>query len=201
MLPQVLLIHGFNVKDRGVGSVGELRGYLAAEGFPYHIMKYGFFELWKTRTKNDDVARDVAAFVKNSDRPVVIIGHSNGCTITYLAMRYYDAVPIHCVFVNPALPADITLPKVCSYDVWHSPSDKPVKWARMLPKSKWRPWGAMGAYGATKNGTNRGVDVIDYNKEKDYSVSSAGHSDVFKTPLLSYFGPKIIQTMKKRIGL
>tara|TARA_B110000240_G_C13322566_1_gene377777 strand:+ start:199 stop:378 length:180 start_codon:yes stop_codon:yes gene_type:complete len=59
----------------------------------------------------------------------------------------------------------------------------------------------MGAYGATKNGTNRGVDVIDYNKEKDYSVSSAGHSDVFKTPLLSYFGPKIIQTMKKRIGL
>jgi pimeloyl-ACP methyl ester carboxylesterase len=201
MKPQVLLIHGFNVSDKGVGSVGELRGYLASEGFPYHILKYGLFRLWKTRTQNDNVAEQVAAFVKNAKAPVILIGHSNGCTISHLAVKYYGAEPLHCVFINPALAVDTKLEGPCSYDVWHSPSDRPVKWARFLPDSKWRPWGAMGAYGANLTDYNEKADIVNYNKETNFEHSSKEHSDVFKTPLLSYFGPLIVNTLKERLKL
>lgn len=197
MRPQVLLIHGFNVSDKGVGSVGELRGFFAAKNYPYHILKYGHSFLLDTRFRNDNVARRVAEYIKNADRPVVVVGHSNGCTITYLAMTLYGAKPGHCVFINPALRSDIKLPNVCSYDVWHSPSDKPVKWARWLPKAKFRPWGDMGAVGAL---SVEGLDLINFNKEVAYEVISDRHSDVFSTEKLSFYGPLIVDTVERRLS-
>lgn len=197
MRPQVLLIHGFNVSDKGVGSVGELRGYFAAESFPYHIHKYGHVMLLETRFMNDNIAKDVAEFIENADRPVVAVGHSNGCAIIYLAMTLYGARPKHCVFINPALVRDIDLPAHCSYDVWHSPSDRPVKLARWLPRTKYRPWGDMGAVGANPK---EGLDLVNYNKEDNYLVSSNEHSDVFHTSKLSYFGPLIVGTVVSRIS-
>ncbi len=198
MKPQVLLIHGFNVWDGGRKSIGELRGYFAAANIPYHILKYGHFGLRDTRTKNDNVARQVTNFIKNSNEPVIVIGHSNGCAITHLAMDLYGAQPAHCVYINPALKRALIHHKCPSYDVWHSPSDKPVKWAKWLPNQRFRPWGIMGAFGAD---APHHTDVINYNKETDFDVSSETHSDVFSTEKLSYFGPLIVSTALTRVKL
>jgi len=192
---QVLLIHGFNVWDKGVGSVGELRGYCAALDLPYHILKYGHFGLWDARTKNDNVARQVKEFIDNSNDPVIVIAHSNGCTITQLAIELYAAAPEHCIFINPALRHDINLPNVCTYDIWHSPSDRPVKWAKYLPRTNFRPWGDMGAVGSTLGASH----VLNYDKENGTAVSSKKHSDVFSTELLSFFAPLILRTALQRI--
>lgn len=198
MNPQILLIHGFNVWDGGKATVGELRGYFAARDMPYHILKYGHFGLWDARTKNDNVARQVADFVTRAKEPVVCIGHSNGCAIIYLAITKYNAHPAHCVFINPALEADaLEQPLPISFDIWHSPSDKPVKWARFLPKTQFRPWGDMGAVGATNGKPDS--RIVNYNKETDYPVSSNEHSDVFRTEKLSFFGPLIVNTTLQRI--
>lgn len=190
MKPQILLIHGYNVWDKGDTTVGELRGYYAAEGCPYHILKYGHFGLWDTRTKNDDVARQATAFITNADRPVIVVGHSNGAAIIYLAMKLYGAKPAHVVLVNPALVRNLRMPEQCpSVDIWHSPSDAPVKWAKWLPSTQMRPWGDMGAYGPSYTDDPR-LNVI--NKEHEFAVSSKEHSDAFRTELLSFFGPLIV---------
>lgn len=191
MKPQILLIHGFNVWDKGKSTVGELRGYFAELGYAYHILKYGHFGLWDVRTKNDNVARQVAEFISNSERPVIVVGHSNGCAIIYLAMKMYGAKPKHCVLINPALKRDIKLPRTCNtIDIWHSPSDKPVRMAKYLLKTKLMPWGAMGADGISYQDKR----VKQFNKETDYPVSSSSHSDVFSTEKLSFFGPLISKT-------
>ena len=195
MNPQILLIHGFNVWDNGKASVGELRGYCAAMDLPYHILKYGHFGLWDARTKNDNVARQVKEFIDNSAQPVIVIAHSNGCAITQIAIDLYGVKPKHVVFINPALQRDIHLSNVCTYDIWHSPSDKPVKWARYLPKANFRPWGDMGAVGSSLDLPH----VMNYNKEDDTRISSKEHSDVFSTELLSFFAPLILTTAMQRI--
>ena len=189
MKPQILLIHGFNVWDGGQQTVGELRGYFAALGCPYHILDYGHFGLLDTRFKNDNVARRAARFINDAKQPVIVVSHSNGSAITYLAMSLYGANPAHCVFINPALDNRIALPSNCpTVDVWHSPSDAPVKLTNFLKvPAAFRPWGAMGSTGYLLDDPR----VRNYNKETGFSVSSSAHSDVFQTEKLSYFGPLI----------
>lgn len=196
MKPQVLLIHGFNVWDGGQQTVGELRGYFAALGCPYHILNYGHFGLLDTRFKNDNVARQTAEFINNSKQPVIVVSHSNGSTITYLSITLYGAKPAHCVFINPALKNDVIFPEHCpTVDVWHSPSDQPVKISKLLPASNFRPWGEMGSTGYIGNDKR----VRNFNKESNFAVSSKEHSDVFTTEKLSYFGPIIAGTALARI--
>lgn len=194
---QALLVHGFNVWDGGKDTVGELRGYFAAEDVAYHILNYGHFGLWDARRKNDDVAKRVASFSHNSEEPVIAVGHSNGCAIIHLAITLYDANIEHAVYINPALDINTTMPIGTSFDVWHSPSDKPVKLARLLPKAKFRPWGAMGAFGSSDRLNS---EVRNFNKETDFSVSSKEHSDVFKTKKLSYFGPRIVRQAVEKLN-
>ena len=195
MKPQVLLIHGFNVKDGGKKSIGELGPYFTNRDCDVHMRKYGHFTITEARLKNDDVAKQVEQFVKNSVEPVILVGHSNGCNIIYLAMKLFKAEPAHTVFINPALKRDIRMPPSCkSLDIWHSPSDKPVKWARFLWKSKYLNWGAMGTYGPSYEDPR----INSYNKE-EMLPSSKTHSDMFHTENISFYGPKVADASLRRI--
>jgi len=191
MMPQVLLVHGFNVWDGGLASVAELSTYFEEYDCPVHVIKYGHFGLWDVRTKNDNIALQVATFIGNSQRPVIVVGHSNGAAIIYLSMILHGAKPARVVYINPALNRDIDFPTNCpQYDVWHSPSDRPVGLAKYLLPTKFRPWGDMGAVGPT----HRAPHIHVYNKEHDYCVISQTHSDVFLPEKIAYFGPLIAST-------
>ncbi len=195
MKPLVLLVHGFNVFNPEK-SVGKLRTFFESQGCPTIMVDYGHTGLIETRLKNPKIAKRLAKLAKSakaidSDRRVIAVGHSNGCAILHLATNEHQAPIDKLVYINPALKKNLT-PGIDVYqcDVWHSPSDKAVKWSRVLAKiipRKWfnaRPWGKMGAVGYV--GDDRRMNNFD--KENDYVLSSKAHSDVFKWSLIGYFG-------------
>lgn len=179
-----ILVHGFNVWDGGRATVGKLRPFFADEGVPYIMLNYGHFGLGDTYWRNKKIAAQVtkactAARINGSR--VVAVGHSNGCAILHYAAKELGAQIDKTVFINPALDADAAL--VGRVDVWYSPSDRPVRWAKYLP---FHPWGEMGATGYTGPARD---GIRNFNKETDFPLPSREHSDLFQVELLPLFGP------------
>ena len=148
------LVHGFNVDDRGVGSVHRIVPALRAQGVKFDFLTYPWTDLITLRRSTKWAVGELQSRVRPGDS---VLGHSHGCVI---ALRT-AAAGVHWRWmglVNPALPTDEDFPKhvVDNVDVWHSPGDlaTPVGavWrvvSRVLPWY-WRnphPWGAMGRYG------------------------------------------------------
>ena len=188
----VILIHGYNVWDGGRATVGRLAPFFNARGIAHFAVNYGHFGLLETRFKNIRVAKRVALACRAAvDQTVIVVGHSNGCAIAHLAASEFGAPIDKAVYINPALEKDMPLPEsVRALDVWHSPSDAPVKISKWLLPARMRPWGEMGATGY------QGVEdcrIVNYNKETDYPVRSDEHSDVFDLSELPFFGPLIAE--------
>lgn len=200
MKPIVLLIHGFNVFNPEK-SVGKLRTFFEVRGCPTVMINYGHTGLIETRFKNPKIAKKIAAITAaikkaNPDRPIILVGHSNGCAIIHIATNDFGAIADNVVYINPALEKHLSPGNhVKKCHVWHSPSDKPVKWARRLSKiipKKWfnaRPWGEMGAVGYV----GQDERMLNYNKEYSFLLSSKTHSDVFDWELMPYFGELIVE--------
>ena len=55
------LVHGFNVKDAGAGTVDRLVPHLTHAGFKCIELDYGYFNLLRVRLCNKAVARTIAA--------------------------------------------------------------------------------------------------------------------------------------------
>lgn len=186
-----ILAHGFNVKNSGKTTTDRLRPYLEAAGFDVLEFDYGWFGLFGVRFYDDNLAKALAGMTPAG---ALFIGHSNGCTIGHLAAHQRARFKAM-VFINPALDSKVPLaPQVRALHVWHSPSDKPVAWARLLPS---HPWGDMGAVGYRGNYDSR---ITNFNKENGYPVSSKKHSDVFTGDRLEYFAPLIIERAKEALA-
>ena len=200
MKPIVLLIHGFNVFNPEK-SIGKLRTFFETRGCPTIIVNYGHTGLMETRFKNPKIAKKIAVItraIKKSDpnRRIVLVGHSNGGAIIHIATNAYGAIADEVVYINPALEKHLSPgDNVKKCQVWYSPSDKPVKWARRLSKiipKRWfnaRPWGEMGAVGYVGDD----LRITNFNKEDDFLLSSKTHSDVFDWELMPYFGDLIVE--------
>lgn len=197
--PLPILTHGFNVWDGGRATVGKLRPFLSALDIPYVAVNYGHVGLLGTRLKNRKIAGRVAEAVgtaiDSGFRPV-LIGHSNGCSINHLALQQIAAErSVDAIYINPALKDGIEIaPAVAKLAVWHSPSDKPVRWSKWLLASNARPWGEMGAIGYTGGDTR----VRNYNKER-MTPPSTGHSDLFSDALLPFYGPLIARSVEQGV--
>ena len=179
---RVILVHGFNVADDGEKTVGQLQPFFEDEGCKVKRFPYGWRGLLGVRFGNPGLAKILAAMADEGD---IAVGHSNGCAIIHEASRL-GAQFAGIVYINPALDDDSALPAhIPVLHVWHSPSDSPVKWARWLP---WHSWGDMGADGYKGTPDPR---ITCFDKENGFPVSSREHSDVFREPCLSYFGPLI----------
>lgn len=208
----VILLHGFNVFDGGKKTVGRLAPFFDAEKFEVRELNYGYFGFLSTRFLNDNVARKLASLVVTANiegRRVHLVGHSNGCTIIWLMSQIsgWDRIPYACstTFLNPALERDLPLSATLGHiHVYHAPSDLPVKLSRLLlVPAKFRPWGAMGAYGASAGHLpGRYSSVVNVNMDRvarglalvepdRWEETDMGHSGVFKEPALSLFGPRI----------
>lgn len=179
----VVLVHGFNVHDKGADTVDTLRPYFEAQGYKVLEFDYGFVGLMAVRFFNDNLASALASMLPCE---AIVVGHSNGCAIANAASLLTDKIK-HLVYINPALDSDFEVsPYVNSVHVWHSPSDKPVWFSKFLIH---HAWGDAGSKGYT------GVDtrVLNIDKENAYSIKSDSHSDVFSGYKLRFFGPKIVE--------
>ena len=166
------------------------------------IVYYTYTGVMGSRWKNLKIAKRIAEVTKSIKKEngtkILAVGHSNGCAILHLATKEYSAHIDYLVYLNPALKRTFAPGvKVRHCDVYHSPSDIPVrasKWLSKLTKlvsNKWfkaRPWGEMGASGY------EGPDkrMCNLNKQKDFLVYSETHSDVFYYDKIAYYGPKIV---------
>jgi pimeloyl-ACP methyl ester carboxylesterase len=181
---RAILIHGFNVRDEGNSTVGTLVPYLQAAGFHVKRPRYGWRGLLGVRYLNDTFSQLIADLSEPGD---TLIGHSNGCAIAVQAVEKTEHEFDRLVLINPALDSDYLFPSnVRRIDVWHSPSDAPVRFAKLLP---WHSWGDMGAVGY------RGLydpRVRSFNKENGFEVSSSSHSDVFAPGKVEFFAPIIV---------
>lgn len=183
---RAILVHGFNVRDKGAGSIDRMEPYLRARNFQVAQFDYGWLFLLGVRLKTRKHARRLAAMSETGD---VAIGHSNGCNLIIEA-AWRGARFKRVVFINPALDSDTPLPpQIDRCDVWHSPSDKAVRFARFL----WfHSWGQMGAVGYTGESSR----YRNFDKENDFARSSDSHSDVFSDTLLPYFAPHIVRALE-----
>ncbi|WP_339869053.1 hypothetical protein [Pseudohongiella nitratireducens] len=190
MNTHVILLHGFNVRDGGKGSVGKLMMFFEAAGCSVELMSYGYFNVFMPRWRNKTVARDLAdkvARVKAAGYRCVVCAHSNGAAITHLAGKKHDAPIDKVMYINPALDAGVRFPESFgAFDVWHNPKDIIVKLARLIP---WHQWGSMGAVGYTRF-DHRGHN---YNMLTNFDLPSALHSSIFHDPARAVFGPLIAQ--------
>lgn len=194
----IILIHGYNVSNPGK-SVGRLRKPFEALGYKVVMLNYGYWPFtWQITHINPKVAKKLADSVKeliDEGYTVDIAGHSNGCTIVYLASHRYDLEVNTFVAINPALKRD-SHPCISAklVQVWFNGSDMPVifgKWLRWLTPwaRKARPWGEMGMEGY--KGKNNEPPVVGFDAGEQFKVKAEGHSAVFERKVRGFFLPRI----------
>jgi len=183
-----LLVHGFNVRDHGEGTIGRFRPFLISRGWDNIMFKMGWMGFLRVYLHNKKHARRLAAAASNAKKAgnatVIAVGHSNGCAIIHMATTQFNAPIDRICYINPALEKDkVPGGLVGQIDVWYSPSDRSVKLAKYLPRHLWGEMGSTGYVGDDLRFTN-------FNKE-DMVVSSREHSDFAAAEKLSFFGPLI----------
>lgn len=192
-----ILIHGFNVINAGRTTTGKLRPFLLAAGYEVDEITYKFWPiingLINTHTKNDKVAQslvDKCQQYQEDEYEITVIGHSNGCTITYLAS--YKTLIDKIVFINPALERNKAPFCINKYIVYYSNGDIAnrlggyLNW--LIPGDEMnRPWGQMGTYGP-----NYKSDIMETVNEEVLLNKKIGHSDVFKKQNISIFANDMI---------
>lgn len=178
---RVVLVHGFNVRDKGVRSVDRL-----AEHFPgwWDVDKdeadYGFFNLWKVRFARRGAIRRIAEALKTAD---AVVAHSNGCNYVMKALRFVpDSRRIKVFFLSPAVNRTTRFPKVVEKAiVLFTKADFWVFLSGFLP---FHPWGWMGMLGP--KGEDERVDA------RDFTDIVGSHSGWFKPDMAPFTAGIII---------
>jgi len=169
---KIVLIHGFNVRDKGRGSIDKLKPYLK-KTFPDALIDndsadYGWDFLLKANYfywVGDTIDR-IANALKDAD---LVICHSNGANYCQKALNKICNKKIKVAYLSPALNRHHKFNE--SFDkclVMHTNDDKTVSLAKYIPFSS---WGDMGKIGALTD---------DYRvKNIDHTTKILHHSDWF----------------------
>jgi pimeloyl-ACP methyl ester carboxylesterase len=180
---EVILTHGFNVRDEGVKTTDQLRPYFEQAGYYVYEADYNWTGLLGVRLCNAKLARMMAGMVAEN---TIFVGHSNGCAIGWMA-SLCGAPFEQMILINPALDNDVKFgPQVKRIHVWHTRFDKPTMISKFLLV---HPWGDLGRVGYKGNDPR----VFNYNMADDFPMAVRGHSEVFKSPLKELFGPMIVE--------
>lgn len=143
-LPTAHILHGFNVRDHGAGTLLRLTSTIALLGYCVRRWPFGWRFLLSVRFGNARRARQIAATLKPGD---LLVGHSDGCNLADLAARYASLPPksLHLLYFNPALNRCTKLPEtVATCTLYASPNDRALWWARWLPAHRWGDLGRVG---------------------------------------------------------
>jgi len=166
------IVHGFNVKDDGHGSVDKIKRHLRKQQPDREIrdIDYGWMHRARVRLCNKNVARTIASMVAPGSN---VIAHSNGAALVYYAAKF-GAMWNHVTLINPALDSGLAIKNARSVHVWYDPSDPWVSLATYIP---WSIWGRQGRTGYTgDNSRTQSFNMYQIFKKKHY------HSGVFSNP-------------------
>lgn len=178
---RVILVHGFNVRDKGAGTTGRLAAKLRKIK-DCEVIEFtpGWRGLVGVRVSNKRRAQQLAKLVKEGD---LLIGHSDGCNLIDMACHELSSLypaKINCVYINPALDRDTALaPIVNKCLVFHTETDH-VVWI-----SKWlafHPWGEMGKKGYKPTRPSLRDDRYQNVAYEGLGYHSLGHNGVFHNP-------------------
>lgn len=167
---RIVVVHGIHAAE-GESHVWQLRPGLEAEtGLEVGVFEYGFMSFWSARFRNSKIAERLAAIVQPGD---VIVNHSNGAAVTYLACRDFGMRPSVVACVNPALDNDLLFRGASETDVYYNAGDTWVGLASILIG---HVWGDMGKVGY--KGQHPGVHNIDCGNTPGMPKVD-GHIDLF----------------------
>jgi len=183
---KIVLVHGFNVRDKGEHTVDKLEPYFPKD---WEIEKdaadYGFFNLWAVRFRKRPAIRRIAIALEDAD---AVIAHSNGANYVLKALKLIqrpNAVSVF--FLSPAASRKAKFAEsVKKAVVYFTKVDIPVFFAGFLP---FHSWGWMGFRGAKTDDpriTNRDcTDIV------------GSHSDYFSRGNAPFVAGNIEKELKK----
>ena len=170
----IVLIHGFNVKDNGAGSVDRLKPHLQVM-FPdaeidTDTADYGWDWLFKVHFfyMFGDIIKRIAQALKTAD---VVITHSNGANYCMKALKRIRNKNLKVIHLSPALDRSYKFKKRVfgKAHIFHTLKDKVVGVSKYIPFS---PWGDMGQVGSSSS--------LPHVVNHDWTKTINGHSDWFK---------------------
>jgi pimeloyl-ACP methyl ester carboxylesterase len=187
------LIHGFNVWDGGLDTVGRLTVYIKGKVI---LHDYGWTGLLGLACNNRSAVEKIIKAFEPGDS---IIAHSNGCLIAWQAVELLGDNVKSVVCINPALRRDAVWHKGVDVMCLHNSTDWVVQlgrmWGRLFPFDgvEAQGWGAAGRYGFTSpHGKLSNWDTaMNYWKEP-----AKGHSGVFSVRCLPYWGGLVNQWLQ-----
>lgn len=157
-----VLVHGFNVRDGGKGTVDQLGWLIRDDGHEVDVDEgdYGFFSIWMVRFRKSRTRQRVLyRLARSFETADVIITHSNGANFTtqaldMLAPEFNNTKLV--IHISPALDTDTPIPLAVKKQlVMFTPHDK---WVRLSTFLLFHPWGRMGAKGYSGN-DNRNTNL------------------------------------------
>ena len=178
--PNILFNHGYNIRDKGKGTIDRLKVHLKSIWPDCTIdcdsTDYGWHGLLKVRFFNKKAVRKIADKLPEFD---IVVNHSNGANYLHKALELLkkegkENENLHIIHFSPALNRKQKLEdfKFKRMDLFCSKSDWVVRLAKYLP---FHDWGNAG---------QKGIKTEDprYNEHYYHSV---GHSDWFYEPTVS----------------
>lgn len=197
---RIILVHGIHAAE-GQSHIGLLAPHLEALGLEVVRFEYGFLSALRARWANPGIAQRLVAIARPQD---VVVCHSNGAAITWLACEKYGLKLKGVALINPALDSDKLIRLAGFMDVYHNQGDD-IAWL-----SKWlinHAWGSMGRDGCTFKPmrtlslSDLGVTNIDCGNTDGMSKID-GHLDFFSTAKIAlwaqYLGLRIRRHLEKQ---
>lgn len=187
---KILLVHGIHSKE-GSNNMSVLWPWLThhLHGLDVRLHSYGFMGFWKARWDNDRQAQRLANVVDAGD---ILITHSNGAAIAYLACRDYGMRPAGIININPALDRWRTA-DVGWVETIHSDGDRWVWLSQWLPGHVWGDQGRVGYRGLSDN-------TINHNASKfGGSMAYEGHCDLFDIKRIDLWAAFIANRIQERM--
>jgi len=187
---KVILVHGIHARE-GSNNMNALWPWLQRHLPEHSVMlhEYGFMGFWQARFDNSWQAAVLADKVDDGD---VIITHSNGAALAYLAVRDYGARPVGIININPALDRWRTA-AVEWVETIHSKGDRWVWLSQWLPGHIWGDQGRVGYHGLEDNTLNHNAAHF------GAPMAYRGHCGLFEQARIdqwaAFIGQRIIERL------
>lgn len=141
--PVIIGVHGYNSNGEYIKT---LAPYIEGQGYQYRPFIYGkkfitpIGNLIANRFRTGNVSSQLINFINLSQRPVILLCHSNGLLLSYLAQKYDDKV-IGVISFNGALDKDTNF-NCWVVNCYHDDDWILTRLAAGRPCHKWGDYGA-----------------------------------------------------------
>ena len=183
----VVLLHGF-ADFSGRWTTDKFRPFLSEAGFAVIEQDYGF-TLAPNIFNNEKESSKLAHF-----NPGFVVAHSNGCRIVQMA-SWKGLTSRLVVLINPALDTKAKFgPGIKKILVLHTPSDKVLLLASLIPFHPWGKMGRVGHKGDDKRVENRNMRTSFVMVPWRARVKS--HLGIFRTKRFGFWAQGITKLMR-----